>query len=251
VGAVARHHCTTAVVDVSMEVTVLMRLLGLRVVTVRQSGRRDDAPHRTGLATADVVWVPQHRSLEPVDGDVDDRWAFTGPFSRFDGEAPGARPPSGRRRAVIMLGAGGSDFVAAAWRDAEPPAGWDVAIVGAGECWAGAIPSLGRVEAVHPLLQGADVVVTSGGWAAVADVVAAGARLVVVPERRPFDEQAVRAEALVAHGLARCLAAWPTPAELRAVLADALTLDPLRWHRYHDRAGARRAADLVDGVHAA
>ena len=40
-------------------------LLGLRTVTVRQSGRRDDEAHRIGLASADVVWVPQHRDLEP------------------------------------------------------------------------------------------------------------------------------------------------------------------------------------------
>ena len=116
VAAVEAHGCTTAVVDVSMEVTVLARLLGLRLVTVRQSGRRDDAPHRIGFASADVVWVPQHRDLEPLDGPPDERWSFTGAFSRFDDAPTGRRVARCGRRAVLLVGAGGTSFRAEAWR---------------------------------------------------------------------------------------------------------------------------------------
>ena len=63
-------------------------------------------------------------------------------------------------------------------------------------CAAGSVASMGYLEPVWDVLSGADVVITSGGWSAVADVVASGAALVVVPEERPFDEQRLRAEAL-------------------------------------------------------
>ena len=105
-----------------------------------------------------------------------------------------------RRTAVVLLGAGGHRFDAEPWRRAAAPPGWRVVIAGLGERWeADGISSVGVVADVAPLLTHADVVVTAAGWASVADTVSCGARLVVVPERRPFDEQAVRA------------GGWPTP----------------------------------------
>ncbi|MFM2475491.1 glycosyltransferase, partial [Burkholderia cenocepacia] len=59
----------------------------------------------------------------------------------------------------------------------------------------------------------AEVVVTAAGQNAIADVAAAGARAVVVPRPRPFDEQRRTAERLDADGLAvlaeETTDAWP------------------------------------------
>ncbi|MBA3289849.1 MAG: hypothetical protein H0U21_17860 [Acidimicrobiia bacterium] len=254
IDAVRRFGCTTAVVDVSVEVTALARLLGLRVVTLRQSGYRTDAAHRIGLDSADVVWVPQHRDLEPIGHDTDRRWVFTGPFSRFDGMMPAGaprRPVSGRRLVVLMVGRGGTTLDLDAWRDAHAPAGWRVVIAGsphhATSCH---VDLVGCREPVLPLLAEADVVVTSAGWAAVADTVAAGARLAVVPEDRPFDEQVVRARALADAGLATYCAHWPTPHSLADVLDATHSQEPERWRRYHDGCGAHRAATTIDELHA-
>lgn len=252
---IGRHGCTTAVADVSVEVTVLSRLLGLRVVTVRQSGRRHDDAHRIGLATADAVLVPQHRDLEPIDTDVDDRWNFTGSFSRFDGRRGVARPalPGGdgrRRQVVLIIGSGGTSLDVASWRGAAAPAGWQVTIIGTDERGCGRdVRIVGRQVDVWPWLTGADVVVTSAGWAAVADTVAAGPRLVVVAEDRPFDEQLVRGGALAAARLAVCRRSWPSPYDLGDVLSAAEALDPSRWATYHDGGGAARAARAIDRVH--
>ena len=252
VATIEAYGCTTAVIDVSMEVTVLARLLGLRVVTVRQSGRRDDAPHRIGLASADVVWVPQHRDLEPLDAEPDERWTFTGAFSRFD-DVP--RPNRVQRcggRAVLLVGAGGTSFHAEEWRAAAAPAGWTITIVGMPDRWqTEAIRCVGRLDDVQPVLAAADVIVTSAGWAAVADAVAVRTSVVVVAEDRPFHEQATRAGALDAAGLAIALDRWPTPSELPDVLRAAARLDPGDWAAYYDGAGARRAAGMIDGLHAA
>ena len=250
---VARFDCTTAVVDVSVEVVALARLLGLRVVAVRQSGRRGDVPHGIAHDSADVVWIPQHPMLEPDAGPVDDRWRFTGAFSRFDDQLAPA-PRSGRRRrrvAALVVGAGGTAFDAAAWCGAFAPPGWRVVIAGLADCWSrGGVRSVGRIDDVDVVLRAADVVVASAGWGNVADAAAIGARLVAVPEPRPFDEQAVRADALAAAGVARRLAAWPTPAALGDVLTDAMSLDRAAWRAVYDGNGARRAAELVEAVHA-
>lgn len=252
--AIERHRCVTAVVDVSMEVTVLARLFGLRVVTLRQSGRRNDHAHRIGLDSADVVWVPQHRDLEPLDAPPGDHWTFTGTFSRFDQLPHRSRCDQRRQRrrlAVLMVGQGGHSLALDDWRGATAPRSWRVAIAGTGErSSAGDVTFVGHREPIFPLLEAADVVITSAGWSAVADTVAAGAHLVVIPEERPFDEQHVRARALAAAGLAISSERWPAPDELETIVTAATALDPGRWHTYHDGRGAHRAAHLIDEVHA-
>jgi len=246
---VARHHCTTAVVDVSMEVAAFARLCGLRTIALRQSGRRDDPAHRVGLTSADVVWVPQHRDLEPIDEAVDERYAFTGAFSRFDDATCTRTTADGTRSAVLLVGRGGTTFDASPWFRASAPDGWRVVIAGLEHRWTGnGICSAGAVEPVFSLLTAADVVVTSAGWASVADCVAAATRLVVIPESRPFDEQLVRADVLHAAGLSWRCDRWPAPAELVGVLDEACQLDPAAWGRYYDGAGAQRAASMIEQV---
>ena len=252
--AVEDFGCTTAVVDVSAEVVVLARLLGLRVVAVRQSGRRNDPTHRLAHATADRVWVPQHRVLERHVDDADDRWCFTGAFSRFDAcPSPRRRPASARRHLVVAVGAGGTDFDDRAWRTASLPPGWTATIAGSSACWTqpsgSTVASVGVVDDFGALLASADAVLTSAGWGTVADVAWARVPLVVVPEARPFDEQQVRARALEAAGLAVVLPRWPAPGELGPVLDAAGALDVSRWDEVHDGGGAQRAAALIDGVH--
>ncbi len=251
VDVVARHDCTTAVVDVSVEVTVLARLLGLRTVTVRQSGRRTDCAHQIGLESADVVWIPQRPSLEPIDAPVDGRWFFSGPFSRLDQQV-GRRTTNAKadRLVVLLVGTGGTSIELAPWREAALPDGWQVVIAGAGQPWRnGPIECVGTGAAIESLLARADVVVTSAGWAAVADTVAAGCRLVVVPEERPFDEQQVRADALAAADLAMSLRRWPSPCELPHVVDEAMRLDPTAWHAHHDGLGAQRSAAMIERLH--
>lgn len=250
VDAVATFGCTVAVVDVSMEVTVLARLCGLRVVTVRQSGCRSDAAHRIGLASADVVWVPQHRELEPIGDEVaavDDRWHFTGAFSRFDGSPHRVIEADGTRLALIVVGAGGTGLDLGAWRAATAPPGWRVVIAGAPDQWCHrGITSVGRIDDLAPLLRTADVVVASAGWGAVADAAATDARLVVVPETRPFAEQEARAGALAGHHLAVVRPHWPAAAELDDLAAAVARLPAGRWARYYDGHGAERAAAMID-----
>ena len=252
----AAHDCSTAVVDVSAETAVLCRLAGLRLVVVRQSGRRDDAPHRLAHDCADVVWVPQHEAVEPGIEDIPSR-RCTGAFSRFDQRPPDrerARERLGvaedQRLVVCLLGAGGSSFPVEAWR-AAPPDEVEVAILGLGDRWStGSVTSWASVEDPYDHLCAADLVVAGAGWASVHDAASASSRLVVVPEDRPFDEQRVRARALADEGVLLALDRWPVPSDLPDLFDDVGALDVGRWKDIYDRCGAQRAAALIDEVHA-
>lgn len=248
--AAAEYGCTTAVVDVSIETVVWARLHGLRVVAVRQSGRRTDPGHRLAWAHAHAVLVPQHEALEPIDPAERDgatEWVFTGAFSRLDGDArPGA--DGSDRRVVVLPGSGGSSMPDR-WGDEPAAAGWSVAVAGAD---AG---GLGFVDDLGDLLRDARFAIASAGWGSVADAVSVGCPLVLVTEPRPFAEQAIRTSALGRAGLAVVLDRWPMPADLDALAATvACQLGDRaqwrdRWRAYYDGRGADRAAALIDEVH--
>ena len=258
IDALRAYACTTAVVDVSVETAVLCRLAGLRVITLRQSGRREDDAHRIGFSSADAVWVPQHPELEPIDAasrSLPLRWS--GGFSRFDAEpttrsaarvALGIEPEE--RLMVMVIGRGGNRFPSTEWQVDCGPARTRVAILGLEEAWqTDSSTSFGRVENPFTWLVASDGVVTSGGWASVHDTVAAGTRLAIVAEPRPFDEQAVRADELHRRGLAVALDEWPTPDRVDGLLDVLLENDPDSWSEFYDHQGAQRAAALIDQVH--
>lgn len=253
---VEHHDCTSAVVDVSAETVLLCRLAGLRVVAVRQSGERTDEGHHLAHECADVVWVPQHRCLEPGIDDLD-RVSCTGGFSRYDGRTV-ARDASRRRLgldgdrtlAVVIVGAGGSTFPEQRWRSEPAPPHVDVIIAGLAQRWdQGSVRSVGVVGDLFDLLCAADAVVTAGGWGSVHDAASAGVRAAVVAEPRPYDEQRVRVDALRRAGLVVALDEWPGPSELPEVLASTDALAPQRWSPWYDHAGAQRAAALIEAVH--
>jgi hypothetical protein len=252
----ARHGCTTAVVDVSVETAVLCRLAGLRTVVLRQSGRRDDPPHKLAHDCADVAWVPQHRHLEPHFS-ARHGTHFTGAFNRYD-TARSSRGharchlgvASARRLVVVLLGSGGSTFPAEAWQRQPDVGSIDVVVLGEPRCWSsGSIRSLGRVPEPSRHLCAADAVVSAGGWASVHDLVSLGVPSALVAEPRPFDEQRVRVDALDGAGLAVGLERWPLPQDLESVLEACDELDPGRWSQCYDGKGAQRAAEMIEAVH--
>lgn len=244
------------VVDVSVEVTLLGRLLGTPVVATAMPGHRPDPAHALGhtapaaLLAAWPDWVPAAPHLS----DHTARLHRVGGISRFAGRARPA-PSDDRTRVVILGGAGGSAAPAGYWATAAARiaasgrgrAGPEVTIMGGtdGE-W---------VDDPWPLLCGADLVVTHAGQNAVADVAAAGVPAVVIPEPRPFDEQRATADILRTTGLAVVVDTLPAPGGWPALVAAVLgssTGDPARarenWVRWQVDGAAARAAAVVAEV---
>lgn len=157
-------------------------------------------------------------------------------------EAPAAAgvPPLPKGRRVVVACAGGGEDGAELLRTFAKAA--------RGAPWAGVVvagPLTSASDLVHLTALGAqagvrvvrfvaglsswfelaDAVVCMGGYNTLAEVVAAGARVICVPRVRPRTEQLIRARAFAAHGLLRLLAPDDlTPSTLRdavdAALAD-------------------------------
>ncbi|RKR74817.1 glycosyltransferase [Frondihabitans australicus] len=233
-----RLHLAAFVVDVSVEVTLFVRLLGIPVVLVAQPGRRDDDAHRLAYRAATRILAPWPAGLvdEPrFEPGVD--VVYTGGISRFSDRATDVAAE--RSGVLVLLGAGGhavSDADLDAFSDVLPEEA--TTILAAGRGWS---------DDPWPLLASAEIVVSWAGQNSVADIAAAGARAVVIPQQRPFDEQVVTATVLERHDLAVVEPAWPDAWSWPSVLDRARLREP-RWSLWQTSGAPCRAAATIAEV---
>lgn len=226
------------VVDVSVEVALLVRSMGVPVVVVGMRGDRSDRAHATAYDLAAAVLAPWPAAFaEPWPQRWLDKTWHVGGVSRFDGRSVVPPPRSGQ--VALLWGQGGSavsEADVAAAVDATPGWRWTTAGLGswADDTWA--------------LLAGADVVVTHAGQGAIGEVAAARRPAVVLPQPRPHDEQCATGRAMAQAGLAVVREAWPEPHEWPQLLDAAARLGGGGWERWSDGSGAQRAAELLDDL---
>lgn len=261
------------VVDVSVEVATLCRLMGVPTVVVAMRGDRSDRPHRSAYDGAHALLAPWSAEFaEPTwPQSWRDKTFHAGAISRFAGWTvptvpesvtaldPATVPtgferatmcgsmtaPSGTRRPRVLglWGSGGDiDPVPAfeAARVASP--GWD---------WRFAVGGTGRRVAageVWELLAWADVVITHAGQNAVAEVAAAGTPAIVIADDRPHGEQAATAAVLHRAGLAIGLPSWPPAHRWPGLLTDALHRGGTGWTRWAPADAARRTAEFLQST---
>jgi predicted glycosyltransferase len=200
--AVAEYRPALAVVDVSVEVTVILRTSGVPVTAVRLPGVRDDPAHHLGFGLADDVVMPV-----PAD------WGLHTGLPRTHavglvaaGSAGPAAENGGRRRAVVLVGTGGSRLDAQQCvRIARDLPDHQVQVLGLSRparlaALPGNLSFSGRVQDPRDALGAASVAIGNTGLGTVADVITAGRPFVTLPEARPFDEQLLTAQALERHG---------------------------------------------------
>lgn len=224
-------------VDVSAEVGMFLRLMGVPVITLAMPGLRDDAPHQLAYRQADAViaawpsWAPVPDHLRPHS----DRLHAIGGISRL--ERPGA--DSGLERdpqhVVVMAGRGGSTWEPGDWEEVEAACPEYRFTFLTGE---------NRVDDPTELLSTAGVVVTAGGQNSIADIAHLGAAAVILPQPRPFIEQKMSARLLAREGLAVVPDRFPAPEEWPGVLAAARDLRA-DWSRWETDGAARRAAEVI------
>ena len=235
--AIAARPVSAFVVDVSVEVTLLVRLLGVPPVVLTQPGTRDDGPHRLGFAAAQTVIAPWPGELlaPPHLAGLGDRVVYTGGISRFEDRMPDAGSTRGRD-VVLLAGAGGTtvtaEDIAATVAMSERP--WRLL---------GATADSWRADPWPDLLT-AGVVVSWAGQNAVADLAAAGAPAVVVPQTRPFGEQHETARVLREADLAVVPGRWPDAGAWPELLDRAAAARPA-WEQWRVAGATRRAAAAI------
>jgi UDP-N-acetylglucosamine:LPS N-acetylglucosamine transferase len=236
---------SAVVVDVSVEVATLIRLLGVPVIVVAMPGQRTDAPHDWVYRLADHIlacwpqelyeptWLKPHR----------DKVSYVGGVSRFDGRDRSIVKDhsSNERRAVILGGAGGPQVDLASVRDCaalSPRYQWRALGVSP-ETW---------VQDPWPDLCAADVVVAHAGESSVADLAAAARPAIIVPAPRPFDEQDTTAAVLANAGLAVVHPRWPRAGDWPGLLRKAHGTDGRRWGRWQTAGAPQRAAAVIERI---
>ncbi len=249
------HRPALVVVDVSVEVTVLIRMLGVPVVVVRQHGDRTDPPHQMAYRLADSLLSPYPEwSEDPTASEwVRSKTFYCGGFSRFDGriKSTWTRDPD---EVVVMAGTGGTrlDRDTIAKLAASGTRRW--VVIGLDGPGSRNCHLLGPVDDPWSFLTRAGVVVTSAGHSALCEVAAARAPTIAVPETRPFAEQehkvAVLAEAGLVHRAPPLDHGGDAVAWESALRSAAAGTAP--WERFVDGRGLERAighlVDLADSL---
>ncbi|CAN5398683.1 hypothetical protein BH09ACT10_BH09ACT10_06650 [soil metagenome] len=231
------------VVDVSVEIALLARLHGVPIVSFVLPGKRGDKPHRLvhGISRALLAAWPASAEgmVTGLSTDAQSRLVPVGAISRFSPCGSSATPHAGRRRVVVLNGAGGSAFVGGAIdRAREQAVGWDWHVLGMNaDTW---------LEDPERLMRSATVIVTQAGQNSIAEVAALRKAAVVIPQRRPFEEQHATAAELGRR-------VWPTIVRPHFpvtgwddLLNEAARLDGSKWSAWCDGRGAQRAAAVID-----
>lgn len=241
---VAESRPRALVVDVSVEVALLARLHGVPVVGVVSPGKRYDEVHRLGFEVCTELIAPwpagwTDQLLPGLPDRLSSRVHAVGGLSRFP-VGTVRREQRARPRVALLAGTGGDDFTHETVRQArQQTPHWD---------WTVLSRHLGTWHAdPREAIDEADVVLTHAGQNAIAEVAAARRPAVVVPQRRPFDEQDTTAAVLRAGWPARV--ADDVPAMGWSELLDsAVELDGQGWERWCDGSAAARFAAIVQDV---
>lgn len=230
------------VADVSVEIATLARLCGIPVVMVLLPGRRDDPAHQRAFALSTGLLAPWPRPpvlpewLQPFAS----RTLFAGGIGA---DSPPAVPiPAVEQPAAARSPAVAGRHVVAAFGSAGPPPEL-VQDQQAPRKWSWEFPTADRPAAEWRAHLGeAAVVVAHAGLGTIADLAAARARAIVIPQPRPFDEQGATAALLVALDITRVLRSWPAPQEWNRLLDKVFAAPVGDWDAWGTKHGARSAA---------
>lgn len=245
------HDPALIVVDVSVEIALFARLLGVRTAVMRLTGARTDTPHLEAFRSAALVLAPFPPLFESPETPtwVRDKTFYGGFLTRPVEVVPRESPI---RRVAVVLGRGGASgdtpmFVHAA--RATPDVAWHV--YGPLAASTSALPNLhihGWQRSVAQAIDDADVVIGGAGDGLLADVAARAKRFICLPEPRPFDEQRDKGRTLAAHAMAVVLDAWPEPDAWPALFRKAEALDPAKLHVLADPRALATFAAKIDAL---
>jgi UDP-N-acetylglucosamine--N-acetylmuramyl-(pentapeptide) pyrophosphoryl-undecaprenol N-acetylglucosamine transferase len=248
---IAAHDPVLLVVDVSVEIALFARLMGIKTAVMRLAGARVDTPHLEAFRSAALVLAPFPAPFESTETP---RWVrdktFYGGFLAPTAEvAPGGVPI--RSVAVVCGSGGGPNDLSAVVHAARatPDVAWHV--YGPGPATSFPVPNLhvhGWRADIGAALDAADVVIGGCGDGLLADVAARAKRFICLPEARPFNEQRDKSRVLAEHRWAVVLDTWPEPDAWPDVFCRAQALDPTKLHALTDPKAIERVAAKLEAL---
>ncbi|MDV5824526.1 glycosyltransferase [Sphingobium naphthae] len=249
-GWIAEARPRLMVVDVSAEVAMLARLASVPTVYVRLSGRRLDAAHLDAFRAATALLAPFQDAL---DDDETPRWVREKTFY-----APGiVRSASQNISAnddvvLVVLGRGGAISNGEHWAAAARAApAWQWRVIGPCTVPADLPPNLelpGWVDDADAQIAAARVVIGAAGDGVVSAVLSARRPFICLPEPRPFDEQASKANRLAVVGGAIVRHEWPKPQEWPSLIGRAIAQNQQWSACLESESGPERVARWLDDL---
>ncbi|WP_231489793.1 glycosyltransferase [Pedobacter sp. Leaf170] len=193
------------IVDVSVEVVMLARLSGVPTIIVRQHGKRTDLPHEIAYRNALGLIAPYHVKMNGSESTwLTSKTFFAGGLSRFKPEPD--KSINDERKVGILIGSGGTSINLALLKHiANMCPDWNFQVLGKLEDIAINCKNLifhGDVLDPRIILRGCCIVIGNAGHNTVMEMGALNKRLILIPEKRPFDEQLEKAQIVEQLGLA-------------------------------------------------
>ena len=242
------HTPSVVVVDVSVEVVTLLRLLGVPTVVVAQPGDRCDEAHTLAYRCATAIMAPWPAEADPCPAlrAFADKVTHTGGIS---GQQVQQRTP---QVGVVLTGRGGELY----GRRDDSNGGLGRERPGIVESLRADLPGMTWVEAggqqwiadVGPLLARAAVVISHCGQNAVADCAALNVPAVLCPQPRPHAEQEHLSAEISRLGLAQTSTLDGDAPTDWSPLVERATHSPTQWERWLTLSAPARAADLIADV---
>lgn len=224
------------VVDVSVEMTACLRLLGVPTVVLAQPGDRCDEAHTLAYRCATAILAPWPREAQPCPA--------LEPFAAKVTHTGGISGVRARQRephvGVVLTGRVGAvesqPTIVDRLRTQLPGTQW---VEAGGRRW---------VNDVGSLLACAHVVVSHCGQNAIADIAAMDVPAVLSPQPRPHGEQEHLGAELGRLGLAVTVSPdGAADLDWASVVAHA-TQGPSQWGRWRTESAVLRASDLIERV---
>ncbi|MHB2210109.1 glycosyltransferase [Methylobacterium sp. CM6257] len=246
---VARAEPALIVVDVSVEIAILARLLSVPTLVVRLAGTRTDRPHLEAFRSATRLLAPFPKAL---DGETVPDWVRAKTFYAGFLGAPSQPVAEAGREIVVVFGRGGAggDFAAlAAAARAVPDRPWHVLgpISGSGQR-PDNLHLHGWVTDVEARVARAALLVGGGGDGLVALATAQGKRFICLPEERAYGEQTEKAAALARLGAAVVHPGWPDASAWPGLVQAGLALDPAIIAGLHAPDAVRDCAAVIEDL---
>lgn len=248
-------------IDVSAELALLSRILGVPAVKVRMHGNRDDPGHRAAYESCCGMLAPFHSGIEDPEypEEFREKTFYTGGLcttSRQPLTKEEARRklglPEDREIILAMNGAGGKGTSYASLT-LGARARLDALWLTVGQIFKEGhetdfpnLKNLGWVENGQDYIAAADVVIASGGDNTVTEIARMGRPFICIPEWRYFDEQLKKAEVFEEFGAAVIADQWPgTLSRWNKLIQESYKLDLEIQKQLFDGRAAEKAAKYL------
>lgn len=245
--AIKEYDITTMYVDVSMEVALFCKTLGLTVGHNVLLGNRDDARH-TLLFDACDYYVsdndPRLDGLSKRHGPKEVQ--YVGGISRY--KKAELQATQTVKNIVITLSPKSERTTMehfAATAQSYPDITWHIVGPADEEFSEPNIVMHGTVGNPYELYQHADVIVGAGGHNTIMEAASLGKRFVCIPEDRPYEEQVVAAKALAENAMAVYRPSLPVAHEWDAVFTELEGVDVRSFQSLVDDAAAQKLAHVI------